>query len=162
MQLLEAPYTPPSVFISYARPHSSAFGLLVVARLQQVGLNNPYIDMDIDPGDKWREDIEEKISGCQYFALLISPASRKEINDGVIVELATLERPNVQHEVRLARETAATIVPIWHNGFVSEKDYPDEFQWLAELNAIRVVEENPEQYQSAVDKLRNLMGYAPR
>lgn len=50
--LLEQPTTPPSVFISYSRRKSSAFGLLIVARLQAKGMPNPFIDMVIEPGEE--------------------------------------------------------------------------------------------------------------
>jgi hypothetical protein len=143
--LLEKPTAPPSVFISYRRNQSSALGLLIVARLKAVGIENPFIDMNIDPGDEWHALLEKTVRQSQYVIALIGPG--------------TLESPYVRRELDWAARTpGAQIIPIWHNGYAGEGETPEA---LSSKNAIRIKEESAEEYELAVIKLLNRLGYTP-
>ena len=71
LELLEQPAAPPSVFISYKRDQSSAFALLIEARLRLAGNPNPFVDKNLTPGDEWHGKLEETIKSCEYFVSLI-------------------------------------------------------------------------------------------
>lgn len=143
--LLQQPAAPPSVFISYRRNQSSALGLLIVARLKAVGVQNPFIDMNIDPGDEWHALLEETIRQSQYVIALIAPG--------------TLESPYVRRELEWALAAPGVhVIPIWHNGYAGDGDYT---QTLSSKNAIRIKEESAEEYELAIIKLLNRLGYAP-
>ncbi len=143
--LLERPTTPPSVFISYRRNQSSALGLLVVARLRAVGVENPFIDMNIDPGDEWHALLEKTVRQSRYFVALIGPG--------------TLDSPYVRREIEWALNSEGThIIPIWHNGYAGEGQ---NLEALSSKNAIRIKEESAEDYELAMIKLVNRLGYTP-
>lgn len=143
--LLEKPTTLPSIFVSYRRNVSSALGLLVVARLKAVGIPNPFIDMVIDPGAEWHALLEQTVRRSRFFIALIAPG--------------TLESEYVKQEIKWALDTPeTTIIPLWHGGFSPDLEYPPE---LATLNAIRVKEESAEEYEMAMIKLLNRLGYGP-
>lgn len=151
--LLEEPSKIPDVFISYKRTLSSALGLLVVARLQARGIENPYIDMEIPPGDRWHAELESKVRSTQYFISLIAPD--------------TLTSDNVIKEIQWALETAEdnpgyVIIPIWHSGFLTQDGYPDSITDLKKYNAIIVENESAKNYNNAMVELLNRLGYAPR
>lgn len=143
--LLQKPTAPPSVFVSYRRNQSSALGLLVVARLKAVGVPNPFIDMVIDPGAAWHALLEKTIRQSTYFIALIGPG--------------TLDSEYVRREIDWALDTPGmTVIPLWHGGFSGTGDYPAA---LGERNAIRVKEESAEEYEMAMIKLLNRLGYGP-
>lgn len=142
--LLEQPLKPPTIFISYKRDESAAFGLLMVARLKAVGIANPFIDMDIRPGDEWHAYLQKTIQQSEYFISLLAPK--------------TLDSAIVKQEIEWARQANLQIIPIWHNGFDGYENLPAE---LGSKNAIRVKEESAEEYNNAVIRLLNRLGYAP-
>jgi len=143
--LLEKPTAPPSVFISYRRNQSSALGLLVVARLKAVGVENPFIDMNIDPGDEWHALLEKTVQQSQFVIALIGPG--------------TLESPYVRRELEWALAMPSVhVIPLWHNGYVGDGTVPEA---LGSKNAIRIKEESAEEYELAMIKLMNRLGYAP-
>jgi hypothetical protein len=143
--LLEKPTSPPSVFISYRRNQSSALGLLIVARLKAVGIENPFIDMNIDPGDEWHALLETTVRQSQYVIALIAPG--------------TIESPYVRRELDWALAAPGVhLIPIWHNGYAGDGDYPEA---LSSKNAIRIKEESAEEYELAMIKLLNRLGYMP-
>ena len=61
---------PYNVFISYKHCESSAFVLLVVARLKEHGLM-PFCDMALIPGEDWHAELEERIKESDHFIVLI-------------------------------------------------------------------------------------------
>jgi hypothetical protein len=143
--LLEKPTAPPSVFISYRRNQSSALGLLIVARLKAVGVENPFIDMNIDPGDEWHALLQKTVQQSQFVIALIGPG--------------TLESPYVQRELDWALATPSVhVIPVWHNGYAGDGTVPEA---LGSKNAIRIKEESAEEYELAMIKLLNRLGYAP-
>lgn len=141
--LLERPAVSPSVFISYRRSESSAFGLLVEARLRMAGVQHPFLDKNLVPGDEWIQMLEQRIRQCQYFILLLGPS--------------TLESAYVQQEIAWALQSQVNIIPIWHNNFHGAEDYPAE---LESKNAIRVKEESAEEYELAIIRLLSRLGYS--
>jgi hypothetical protein len=146
--LLEQPATPPSIFISYSRRKSSAFGLLIVARLQAKGMPNPFIDMVIEPGEAWHAHLQRIIQQSQYFVCLIAEG--------------TLDSPHVQEEIQWAEAAGLTMIPVWQPDFTGKGNFPEHVaRMIQERNAIRVTEESAEAYNSAVIKLLNRLGYAP-
>jgi len=152
MSLLETPIKPPKVFIAYGRQQSSAFALLIEAKLQERGVS-VFIDKILEGGEEWQQRIESVIRNqIDYFICLIAPD--------------TLRSPNVRNEIYWALETERVFtIPIWHGNFrtnLSEiaetEDYIQEF--IDKKTAIRVVEESAEQYQAALDKLLNQLQFA--
>jgi hypothetical protein len=139
-----------SIFISYKRSESSAFALLVLARLKMAGLE-PFLDLSLIPGEDWQQGLRERI---QQFDYLIA-----------ILGKDTLASEVCQQEMNWALEAGLSIIPIWHNGFKYESS-----KWTisAELDAalckthtIRVVEESALAYNNAIVELLNRFGVTP-
>jgi hypothetical protein len=148
--LLEQP-VPTSIFISYRRQESSAFALLILARFKALGLE-PFLDINIEPGDEWHAQLEAEVSSRESFICLIGPT--------------TLESKYVRREIAWALAANARIIPIWHNGFdgtqVAEiqKIYPELGPFL-DKQAIPVEQENPVAYEGAIIQLLNRFGVTP-
>jgi hypothetical protein len=116
-----------------------------VARLKAVGIENPFIDMNINPGDEWHARLEKTIRQSKYVVALIAPA--------------TLESPYVRRELEWALASPGVhVIPIWHHGYAGDGPYPDA---LSSKNAIRIKEESAEEYELAMIKLLNRLGYTP-
>ncbi len=141
---------PSTIFISYKRSESSAFALLLVARLKEAGLQ-PFLDMALIPGEDWRAGLQERVQSQDYFIVLLG-------ND-------TLRSEVTRHEIAWAVEAEKVIIPIWHNGFVYQPGgwdvSPEIDQVLTHTHTIRVVEENPLAYNNAIVELLNRFGYTP-
>jgi len=141
---------PANVFISYRRKESSAFALLVLARLKEVDIS-PFLDMSLRPGDNWHAYIKEQIQQRDYFVILLG----KE----------TLNSDVVKQEIQWAIEGDAEIIPIWHNGFEykeGEFDLPLDIQKVLRSNhSIRVLEESALAYNNAIVELLNRFGITP-
>jgi hypothetical protein len=143
--LLKKPVRSPEVYISYNREQSSALALLTAARLQMVGVPNPFLDMNQNPGDTLHAEQEGRVRGSDFLVCLFAPD--------------TLNSHYVRLELQWALETdGVNLIPIWHNGFSPSHDYP---QGLAVRNAIRVHEESAEAYNTAMVRLLNRVGFAP-
>lgn len=114
--------------------------------MKSVGLD-PFLDIDIDPGEVWHPYLEEKVKQREYFV--------------VVVGKRTLQSKYVQQEIKWAREAGSRIIPIWHNGFNARSllKYPDFEDVLGKKNAITVENENAEAYNNAVLKLLNYLGF---
>ena len=142
---------PADVFISYRRKDSSAFALLVLARLKAAGLN-AFVDMTIQPGDNWQTHLKEQIQRRDYFVLLLGKES--------------LSSEVLHQEVLWALEANASIVPIWHNSFVYRPEewasLPQEIAHvLSTTHTIRVLEESALAYNNAIVELLNRFGITP-
>ncbi len=142
LRLLEKPVGAPSVFISYRRKDSSAFGLLIEARLRLAGVANVFIDKAITAGEDWNRLIEDTIRDCKYFVCLIGPT--------------TLESTVVRREIDLATTTGCRLISIWHGGATMTADGPDA---LKKLHAITVTGESAREYETAISQLLNSLGY---
>jgi len=147
--LLEA-VEPASIFISYKRRESSAFALLVLARLKEHSLN-AFVDLTIQPGDNWQTHLKEQIQKRDYFVLLLSKTS--------------LDSQVVHQEIQWALESGSAILPIWHGGFVYKSgDFtvpPEIDHLLNTTHTIRVLEESALAYNNAIIELLNRFGITP-
>jgi TIR domain len=148
-ELLEEPAVPPTVFISYGRKQSSAFGLYLECRLSSAGVR-AFIDRSIDPGADWHNHLEERVRGSSVFVCLLAPG--------------TLVSPYVREENQWAVDSNNRSVAIWHGGYVFNRaEAPDFPGWLEAFvttkHAIRVQEESAEGYYDAAEKLLNRLGY---
>ena len=159
---------PYNIFISYKRSESSAFALLVLARLKEHSLV-PFCDMALEAGGNWHADLEEKIKENEYFIILLG--------------LDTLASEITVKEICWAIDSDRTIVPIWHNGFGIGQDFDlggkvDECasKWenhdlreraedlkgfINSINAIRVLEESASDYNRVIVELLNRFGITP-
>lgn len=100
--LLNRPAVPANVFISYKRKESSAFALLVEARLVMAGATSPHIDKNLKGGEPWHARLEERVKSSEYLVCLIGPT--------------TLESDAVKKEIWWAIEAGRFIIPVCHNG----------------------------------------------
>jgi len=143
---------PYNVFISYKHSESSAFALLVVARLKEYGLV-PFCDMSLIPGEDWHPELEKQIDNCSHFIVLIGKKTHNS--------KATLK------EIQWAKEKGKTIIPIWHNKFEfkkedwNNKEYPDVASVIQKKQAIEVTKESAGGYNRAIVELLNRFGLTP-
>jgi hypothetical protein len=139
-----------SIFISYRRGDSSAFALLVLARLKAAGLD-AFLDLTIQPGDNWRTHLQDQIKKRQYLILLLGPQ--------------TLSSDVVRQEVQWALEGGLTVIPIWHGGFKYQAGQwpvsPQMDNVLQNTHTIRVLEESALAYNNAIIELLNFFGVTP-
>ncbi len=139
-----------TIFISYKRSESSAFALLVLARLKAEGLE-PFLDVSLVPGEDWQAGLKERIQKYDYF---ISLLGKETLNSTVATQ-----------EISWALEAGLTIIPIWHNGFKYERgawNLPTLIDTaLSGTHTIRVIEESTLGYNNAIVELLNRFGITP-
>ena len=146
-ELLEAAASS-KVFVSYKRLESSSFALLIHDRLKVGGLN-PFVDMQLRPGDKWHNELRNHIKQSDMLVLLLGRTTLK--SKVTLDEVATAIQANVP------------VIPIWHHGFKLDAsqwvDVPsDILDYLGSTHTIRVAEENPLAYDTAIRELMNRLG----
>ena len=142
---------PYNVFISYKRSESSAFALLVLARLKEHSLV-PFVDMALEAGGNWHADLEERIKACDYFIILLGKK--------------TLCSDTTVKEIKWAIEYNRTIIPVWHSEFdlssdeweATDSEVKDAIQ---QTNAIRVTDESASGYNAVIVELLNRFGITP-
>jgi hypothetical protein len=149
LELLKQPAVQPSIFICYAREQSSAFALLIHARLEARGAY-AFIDKQIPGGAEWEALLQNTIqSRSNHFICVMGPK--------------TLERPYVQKEIQWAHEAGLFMIPVWHSGF-SEKEHVPENEvirsFVESRNAIIVGDESALAYDNAVNQLLNQLEFA--
>ncbi len=141
---------PENVFISYKRSESSAFALLVLARMKAAGME-PFLDLALQPGDDWEKGLKERIQKYQYLVALLG-------HD-------TLKSEVCIKEISWAIESGLSIIPIWHNGFVYKSGAWDVSKKvdtaLSKTHTIRVIEESALGYNNALVELLNRFGVMP-
>jgi hypothetical protein len=141
---------PASIFISYKRSESSAFALLVLARLKAEGLE-PFIDLSLVPGEDWQKGLKERIQGYDY---LIALLGKETLKSEVCIQ-----------ELTWATEADVKIIPVWHNNFIyrsSEWTLPPTIESLLQnTHTIRVIEESALAYNNAIVELLNRFGVTP-
>lgn len=142
---------PANIFISYRRKDSSAFALLVLARLKAAGLE-PFLDLALEPGEDWQAGLRERIKRYDYLIALLGPG--------------TLSSEVVIQELVWALEGGLQILPVWHAGFhYRGEDWPHVPQTvrdaLASRHTIRVLEESALAYNNAIIELLNRFGVTP-
>ncbi len=141
---------PSTAFISYRRADSSAFALLVLARMKAEGLD-AFLDLSITPGENWHTHIREQVQKRDYMILLLGQD--------------TLSSEVVRQEIEWALEANATIIPIWHARFKYETNNwnlsPRVHHLLTNTHTIRVLEESALAYNNAIVELLNRFGVTP-
>jgi hypothetical protein len=76
-----------------------------------------------------------------------------------LIAPGSLESPYVRRELEWALASQGIhVIPIWHQGYAGDGSYPEG---LSSKNAIRVKEESAEEYELAMIKLLNRLGYTP-
>ncbi len=85
------------IFISYSRK-DLAFVKTLHRQLESRGLTAWFDQMDIPPGDQWREAIVRAITDCKIFLLVLSPAA--------------VHSKHVRKELDLAERRNKTVVPV--------------------------------------------------
>ena len=139
-----------TAFISYRRADSSAFALLVLARMKAEGLD-AFLDLSIVPGDNWQAHIKEQVQKRDYMILVLGQD--------------TLSSEVVQQEIEWAVDANATIIPIWHARFKYATNNwnlsPRVHHLLANTHTIRVLEESALAYNNAIVELLNRFGVTP-
>ncbi len=144
--LLEKPIST-KAFISYNRAESSAFALLVLARLKAASVD-AFLDLTgLAPGEDWRERLENEVKTREHFVCLVGPQ--------------TLASPYARDEITWALESGRHTIPIWHNGFRLNADDHTELANFLNRNAIIVENENAKAYNNAVIELLNYFGFTP-
>ena len=139
--LLDKPAVPPKIFISYKQSESSAFAMLVEARLTHA---NPelgiFIDKSIRGGERWANRIQQAIKNCDYFICIFGPE--------------TPESEGVRKELDLALECNKHILLLTHRGYKMLPDGLSEIHRCAEI-----LKENADGYEIAILRLFRDMGY---
>lgn len=141
---------PAAIFISYSRKQSSAFALLIHTWLNKDGYT-AFLDKELNAGVQWRADLQKRIESCNFLVAIFGEN--------------TFPSTNIVDELSWAFEAGVRIIPIWHEGYdfrTARPHLPDGiFAALDELNAVRILEENPLQYEAAILALINRFGVTP-
>lgn len=144
---------PISIFISYRNRDSSAFALLLLARMRDVGLE-PFLDMtSLRGGDKWDNVLKAKVKSAEAVVCLLGHA--------------TLESDYVGQEIKLAHESGVRIIPVFHNGYTDSDlrramhEGDETAAILVSRQGIVVQNERSLDYDSAIRELLNALGVAP-
>lgn len=149
-ELLKQPFLPSRVFISYRRRESSAFALLLEARLRLAGLDAAgiFIDKDITLGELWEQRLQRELSQANYVVCLVGPTTF-DVGSWVLREIET---------VRQLRPTTP-IIPVCHNG-ARLSALP---ALLATSNGYEIgkpsADETALDYEMAVNYVLNALGY---
>ena len=146
LSLVDEPVTQPNLFISYKRSESSAFALLLEARIKYETNATPFLDKSIEPGDDWHPRLEEKVKSCEAFVC--------------VIWRGTLDSKYVQNEIRWALSNGKNnlILPVWHNEY--DGSHPNDP--LQSKQAVIVGDENTKNYDSAVNEIMNRLGFSPQ
>ena len=141
--LLNKPATPPKIFISYRHAESSAFALLVEAQLKLVDPDiSVFIDKEIQRGDDWEERIEKALRTSKILICILGPDfARSEM---------------MLKEIDWAAQSGSRLISILHNNLSNEENLPAR---LKRKKWIKVQQENAEEYEIAILKLLNTLGY---
>lgn len=143
------------IFISYSRKQSSALALLIVARFKEHNLS-PFLDMhpdreDLPLGSDWETTIKTRVTNANAVIVIIGPE--------------TLLSKNVIQELHWALEANVKIIPIWHNVKTTVQYSDDLGSELKErtdkVQGVMVEDENPKQYNAAIDALLSHFNVAP-
>ncbi|MCB9458771.1 MAG: toll/interleukin-1 receptor domain-containing protein [Anaerolineaceae bacterium] len=178
-KLLEEPLSPPSVFISYRRPVSSALTLAIEARLKHKdSLIGIFIDKSLTVGEPWHGELQERIRECEYFICLLGEIHVPN-DKGEYEIVSSLQSEYVLQEIAWAIENKKTIITILHPDYRLPKR--DNYQissklhealdrrhiafWniintLEQTQAIQVDSESAKHYESAINELINALGYS--
>ena len=164
--LLVKPAKAPSIFISYGHKQSSALALLIESRLRNeddtIGV---FIDKYITLGDNWHPHLEERIKEREYFILLLG--ERFVQNGDELTTKLSITSPYIKQEIKWALENDSTILWVCHDGFtlpIEQGSYDDDTWQIIEIlrqkQGILIADESAEEYELAVNKILNALGYA--
>ena len=97
------------VFVSYSRLDASETAKAIHNYLTEIGHHEVFIDTsNIHDGDEWRKIIQENISNCDIFIIIVTPSA--------------LYRSEVEKEVELAKNLKKKIIPCIAKGYIEEED----------------------------------------
>ncbi len=167
LALLQAPSVKSTVFISYGHKQSSALALLIEARLKyvdnQIGV---FIDKSITPGDEWHAHLQEQVEASQYLVCLLGQSLIQDAN-GNPQPKPSIDSPYIRQEIQWALQAKKTVIAICHSDyrFPGEQGELDTETWalietLKTKQGIFVDAESAEEYEFAINKLLNALGYA--
>jgi hypothetical protein len=135
--------TAQKVFICYRRQDSAPYaGRIYDAMVAKFGLENVFMDLDLDPGVDFVERIKRVVSGCVALIVVIGPqwAELRDEDGGRRIE-------DPEDFVRLEVETGlhrddVLLVPALVGGarMPRREDLPPELQTLARRNALELSE----------------------
>ena len=141
LKLLEKPDIQHKIFVSYKQSESSAFAMLVEARLKYF---NPeieiFMDKSIKGGERWPSRIQNAIEECDYFICIFGPQTPKS--------------KGVRDELDLALKCNKQILLLTHRGYKELPNGLSEIQRCAEI-----LKENADGYETAILKLFSDLGY---
>jgi hypothetical protein len=105
--------------------------------------------MQLQPGQQWNAELEKNIKNSDYFIILLG---NKTLESSVTIQ-----------EIQWALDAKIAIIPVWHNGFAYRStDWPklslQVDDALRNTHTIRVIEENPLTYDTALRELLNRFG----
>jgi hypothetical protein len=99
------------IFISYSRRDASGTAKEVHDYLTEIGHHEVFMDTsDILGGDEWWKIIQDNISDCHIFI--------------IIVTRAALQRPYIKEEIEVAKSMKKKIIPCIAKKYVNYKDLP--------------------------------------
>jgi hypothetical protein len=87
------------IFFSYARANSE-FVLELAKDLRAAGANLWLDQLDIAPGERWDQSIQESLAKCETVLVILSPES--------------VDSQNVMDEVSFALEEGKQVLPVLH------------------------------------------------
>ena len=118
--------------------------MLVEARLLLFNLGiSVFIDREIQKGEDWKERIKKAVEDAEVFVCILGPDFAKS--------------KMMPIEIDWAVRSGSRLITILHNNFSDEDNCPEILkrkQW------IKVQEENAEEYDIAILKLLNALGYS--
>ena len=143
-----------TTFISYKRSESSLLALYLQSRLKIAG-GEAFVDVNnLNLGDEWHSELQNKVQSSAYFICLIGPT--------------TLQSEYVRKEIQWAQATNIKMIPVFHNGFDANKEpnksLIDASEYLAKITQkhghIIRDSEDPNAYRNAADEILTSLGYA--
>lgn len=88
-----------TAFFSYSRDDSE-FALRLAADLKAAGANVWLDQLDIEPGQRWAQTVQDALNNCQRLLVILSPSS--------------VSSTNVDDEVAFALEEHKTVIPVFY------------------------------------------------
>jgi hypothetical protein len=148
--LLSAPFVPSRIFVSYRRRESSAFALLIEARLRLAGVPAEaiFVDKNMHGGERWESRIYRELEQTDYFICLVGSTT-------------LIKGSWVNREIEVLKEVRpqSTVIPVCHNGTRLVSLPPV----LAKSNGYEIgkpqEEETALDYEMATNFILNSLGY---
>lgn len=142
------------IFISYRRAESSLLALYLQSRLKLAG-SEAFVDVNnLNLGDDWHPQLQNKVQSSTYFICLIAPT--------------TLQSEYVRKEIQWAQATGVKMIPVFHNGFDANaepnKSLIGASDYLAKITQkhghVIKDSDDPNAYRNAADEILTSLGYA--